>query len=135
MTGHDKIFDTELLPPLSADTPLRFWDRSKHLSWLKAILVAERIREVPKILSKVRHHLDLWRLDPRNALTVRVWDELLGQGSEAVAARIVSLSPNGQLARDTMPPGVVLSEDEISACITERRRHEAEGLVVYGSDT
>jgi len=51
-----------------------------------------------------------------------------------VAARIVSLSPDGQLTRDTMPPGVVLSEDEISACITERRRQETESLVVYGSD-
>jgi hypothetical protein len=113
---------------------MRFWDRNKHMSWLKANLAARRIHNDPSALSHLRRHLDAWRDDPRNALSIRVWDDILAQGPEAVVQRITALNDAGELARDTMPPGIVLDESEITACIAERRRQEAKGLVVYGSD-
>ena len=120
--------------PYLAQTPMRFWDRDKHLSWLKATIAARRICIDPKTLSHLRRHLDAWRKDPRNALTIRVWDDILAQGPETIMQRITALNDAGELARDTMPPGIVLDEAEITACIAERRRQEARGLVVYGSD-
>ena len=60
--------------PSLAQTPMRFWDRNKHLSWLKATIAARRISSDPNTLSHLRRHLDAWRKDPRNALTIRIWD-------------------------------------------------------------
>lgn len=120
--------------PSLAQTPMRFWDRNKHLSWLKAAIAARRISSDPNTLSHLRRHLDAWRKDPRNALTIRIWDDILAQGPKAVVQRITALNDAGELARDTMPPGIVLDDVDIAACIAERRRQEARGLVVYGSD-
>ena len=81
----------------------------------------------------MRRYLEALRDDPDNALTIRVWGNILGQGPEAVVKRITALDDEGELARDTMPPGIVLDEAEIISCIAERRRQEVQGLVVYGS--
>ncbi|SIR47489.1 hypothetical protein SAMN05880592_12337 [Bosea sp. TND4EK4] len=121
--------------PSMTQMPLRFWDRNKHMSWLKANLAARRIQNDPSTLLHLRRHLDAWRDDPGDALTIRVWDDILAQGADAVVQRITALDEDGELARDTMPPGIVLDEAEIVACIAERRRQEVLGLVVYGSDS
>ena len=129
----DQIPGSEFLPPSMTKMPLRFWDRNKHMSWLKANLTARRIQNNPSSLAHLRRYLEALRYDPDNALTIRVWGDILGQGTEAVVKRITALDDEGELARDTMPPGIVLDEAEIIACIAERRRQEAQGLVVYGS--
>jgi hypothetical protein len=133
-TVEEHTIGHKLMPPLSAEAPLRFWDRSKHLSWLTSTAVARRIAQRPELLDAVRRRLDEWRGDPRNGLTVRVWDDLLAQGPEAVARRIAATDEAGELARDTMPPGIALDEAEIETCVAERRRQAAEGLVVYGCE-
>lgn len=121
-------------PYRSESGQLAFWDSSKHISWLKSKRVAQRIANQSSLLDDLRTRLDEWRQHPHNDLTVRVWDDLLMQGPEAVSARITAVDEAGELARDTMPTGIALSDTEIMGCIAERHRQKAEGLVVYGCE-
>ena len=120
------------MPPSPKGAPLRFWDSSKHRSWLSALAVAEMVLEDPSVLKGFDGPLDRLRAQPHSKAAVEAWDEVLTLPPIAFARRITELSPRGEFLRDAWPPGgLVIPPDDILAIGAVRRDHEARGIVAY----
>ena len=78
--------------------------RNHRFSRLVGIENARRVLEQPEVLRSARAHLDRFsKGDPGQADGYALWDRLLGQGPEAVAAALRDPSPWGDYARETAP--------------------------------
>src|SRR6516162_7818662 len=83
---------------------MRFHDRHEWIDYLKACEVALRIGADPSVIADAQRFVAEWMLpDPHQRDYAVMWQELLSQPPETIAAALAEDSPRGRLLRETRP--------------------------------
>lgn len=86
-----------------ADRPLRFRDRTSHLSWIGATLAAQRIASDPSAVEVLRTVVAEWGRQPSKRPGLRVWTNLLQNSPDEIATKLLAFDSDGEIARTTCP--------------------------------
>ncbi len=116
-----------------ADRPLRFRERSEHLSWIGATLAAQRIASDPSAVEALRTVVAEWGRQPSERPGLRVWTSLLQSPPEEIATRLLAFDSDGKIARETCPNQATYYLDwaQRAELRSLRRMQAVIGLVTY----
>lgn len=119
-----------------AHRPLRFRDRTAHLSWIVATLAAQRIASDSSAVEALRTIVAEWSRQPFERPGLRVWTNLLQHTPEEIAARLLAFDDDGEIARTTCPSHATYYLDcaQRAQLRSLRRMQAVIGLATYRSE-
>jgi hypothetical protein len=106
------IAGIESLAPFQLKNDFR--DRYELRSYVRAMLVAKRLLENPRLIDRGRTYLDRFvRDDPRQARIYLLWTDALRLPMDQLLSDLLADDARGALLRETAPVFAVISADEV----------------------
>jgi hypothetical protein len=130
----DVIRSRQVMPALSPQAPLSFWDGSKHRSWVLAAMAADHLSAKPGALATIEDRIAELRADPHSAHVVAAWDEASSEGVASLTHRLVAMTPDGEFLRDCGLHALALPLELVEEANRIVARQRSLGQAVYGSD-
>jgi hypothetical protein len=112
-------WNTDLAPVIGSDgvpTPKReFRDRYERRSYVRALLVAERLLAAPELIERGRAYLDRFvKDDPRQQNIYRLWTEVLQFPIHELVSAMLADDPRGASLRETAPVFEVIPVEAVN---------------------
>jgi hypothetical protein len=120
-------WNLDLAPVIGSDrvpTPkCDFRDRHELRSYVRAVLVAERLLAAPELIERGRAYLDRFvKGDPRQRNIYRLWAEMLQLPVGEIANAMLADDPQGALLRETAPVFEVVPVEAVNRRLRQAAR-------------
>ncbi len=112
-------WNIDLAPVIGSDgvpaPKCEFRDRYELRSYVRAVLVAERLLAAPELIERGRAYLDRFvKDDPRQRDIYRLWTEVLQLPIAELAGAMLADDPRGTTLRETAPVFEVIPVEAVN---------------------